>query len=108
MRACQVFHCKQISIAENSEEIKHLVLLQLVFCARHPDKSVRKLILISHPNHYGVGRIILKRSVGAQWISGRVLYSRPRGSGFEPYLHHCVVVHLSYLSTGSTQEDPPY
>ena len=28
---------------------------------------------------------------GAQWLSGRVLDSRPRGRGFEPYLHHCVV-----------------
>ena len=25
---------------------------------------------------------------GAQWLSGRVLYSRPRGRGFKP---HCVV-----------------
>ena len=28
---------------------------------------------------------------GAQWLSGRVLDSRPRGSGFEPHQHHCVV-----------------
>ena len=29
---------------------------------------------------------------GAQWLSGRVLDSRPRGRGFEPHLRHCVVV----------------
>ena len=29
---------------------------------------------------------------GAQWLSGRVLDSRLRGCGFEPYLRHCVVV----------------
>ena len=29
--------------------------------------------------------------VGAQWLSGRVLYSRPRGRGFEPHQRHCVV-----------------
>ena len=29
---------------------------------------------------------------GAQWLSGRVLDSRPKGSGFEPHRHHCVVV----------------
>ena len=29
---------------------------------------------------------------GAQWLSGRVLDSRPRGSGFEPHQRHCVVV----------------
>ena len=30
--------------------------------------------------------------VGAQWLSGRVLDSRPRGSGFEPHRRHSVVV----------------
>ena len=29
--------------------------------------------------------------LGAQWISGRVLDSRPRGRGFEPHRGHCVV-----------------
>ena len=29
---------------------------------------------------------------GAQWLSGRVLNSRPKGSGFEPHRRHCVVV----------------
>ena len=29
---------------------------------------------------------------GAQWLSGRVLDSRPRGCGFEPHWRHCVVV----------------
>ena len=29
---------------------------------------------------------------GAQWLSGRVLDSRPRGRGFEPNWRHCVVV----------------
>ena len=29
--------------------------------------------------------------MGAQWLSGRVLDSRPRGSGFEPHWRHCVV-----------------
>ena len=28
---------------------------------------------------------------GAQWFSGRVLDSRPRGRGFEPHRRHCVV-----------------
>ena len=31
-------------------------------------------------------------SSGAQWLSGRVLDSRPKGSGFEPHRRHCVVV----------------
>ena len=29
---------------------------------------------------------------GAQWLSGKVLDSRPRGRGFEPHQRHCVVV----------------
>ena len=29
---------------------------------------------------------------GAQWLSGRVLDSRPKGSGFEPHRRHSVVV----------------
>ena len=32
-------------------------------------------------------------SKGAQWLSGRVLDSRPRGRGFEPHRCYCVVVH---------------
>ena len=28
---------------------------------------------------------------GAQWLSGRVLDSRPRGRGFEPHKRHCLV-----------------
>ena len=30
--------------------------------------------------------------LGAQWLSGRVFDSRPRGRGFEPHRRHCVVV----------------
>ena len=29
---------------------------------------------------------------GAQWLSGRVLDSRPKGRGFEPHRRHCVVL----------------
>ena len=30
--------------------------------------------------------------MGAQWLSGRVFDSRPKGRGFEPHRRHCVVV----------------
>ena len=30
--------------------------------------------------------------MGAQWLSGRMLDSRPKGRGFEPHRRHCVVV----------------
>ena len=29
--------------------------------------------------------------LGAQWLNGRVLDSRPKGRGFEPQRRHCVV-----------------
>ena len=34
----------------------------------------------------------LTKVLGAQWLSGRVLDSRPRGRGFEPHRSHCLVV----------------
>ena len=33
----------------------------------------------------------LKKTKGAQWLSGRVLDLRPRGRGFEPHQRHWVV-----------------
>ena len=30
-------------------------------------------------------------NIGALWVSGRVLDSRPRGPGFEPHRRHCVM-----------------
>ena len=30
--------------------------------------------------------------LGAQWLRGRVLDSRPKGRGFEPHRRHCVVL----------------
>ena len=32
------------------------------------------------------------KGLGAQWLSGRVLDSRPKGRGFEPHRRICVVV----------------
>ena len=77
--------------------------------------SSDKQVLIG-PGH--VGRLRAKPYVtcllcglGAQWLSGRVLESRPKGPRFKPHRRHCVVTlsktHLFLLSTGSTQEDLP-
>ena len=41
-------------------------------------------------NYNGDGCFI--KFKGAQWLSGRVLDSRPKGRGFEPHWRHCVVV----------------
>ena len=32
----------------------------------------------------------LMSQLGAQWLNGRVLDSRPRGHGLEPHRSHCV------------------
>ena len=34
----------------------------------------------------------MKQIEGAQWLSGRVLDSRPKSRGFEPHQSHSVVV----------------
>ena len=34
---------------------------------------------------------LVPRLLGAQWLSGRVLDSKPRGIGFESHRRHCVV-----------------
>ena len=36
-------------------------------------------------------RCVTPAREGAQWLSGRVLDSRPKGRGFEPHRRHCVV-----------------
>ena len=35
--------------------------------------------------------MLLLSCEGVQWLSGRVLDSRPKGRGFEPHRRHCVV-----------------
>ena len=40
-------------------------------------------------HHY---HLVIKQNQGAQWLSGRVLDSRPRGRRFEPHRRQCVVV----------------
>ena len=42
---------------------------------------------------YNFGSVYIIYSMqGAQWLSGRVLDSRPKGSWFQPHRRHCVVV----------------
>ena len=75
--------------------------------------SIDKQILIG-PRHTGRLRAkpyvtCLLCGLGAHWLSGKVLESRPKGPRFKPHRRHCVVslskTHLILLSTGSTQED---
>ena len=49
---------------------------------------------INKPNdaHKHNQSIIHSNNQGAQWFSGSVLDSRPRGREFEPHRRHCVVI----------------
>ena len=40
---------------------------------------------------YFCAGLYTKLSLGAQWVSGRVLDWRPRGSGFEDHRRHCIM-----------------
>ena len=46
---------------------------------------------VTEPGH-GLHWFANKPNEGVQWLSGRVLDSRPKGRGFEPHRRHCVVV----------------
>ena len=82
------------------EEKKKLALLQ--------DQDLSQYAIKGSEQDWGTalaagkqGLVSVKRSVlyhrihagdkGAQWLSGRVLDSRPRGSGFKPHRRHCIV-----------------
>ena len=47
------------------------------------------------PHRLGIHDLLFEfeqeKIYGAQWLSGRVLDSRPKGRGFEPHRRHCVV-----------------
>ena len=64
--------------------------------------ETRRQVFLRRGPFYGHERLFM--GVGAQWISGIVLNSRPKGRGFELQRRHCVVslinAHLSLLSTG--------
>ena len=54
-----------------------------------------KLVMsaLKHMRHtYKTDKLTVHSRVGAQWFSGRVLGSRPRGRGFESHQRHFVVV----------------
>ena len=66
--------------SDGSEESAHMQLPLLV------DRVKRNTVFYSMLDHF-----IHEKKMGAQWLSGRVLDSRPKGRGFEPHRRHCVV-----------------
>ena len=55
-------------------------------CTKLPSYQMRQI-----PVHAKYLDLIHKIVWGAQWLSGRVLDSKPRGRGFESHWRHCVV-----------------
>ena len=45
-------------------------------------------------------------AVGAQWLSGRLLDSRPKGRGFEPHRRHCIVSLSKNINPGLVLVQP--
>ena len=64
----------------------HLGSLQY-FKAKSKKNSLKGLKI-----EFDIPKGFTKVFLGAQWLSGRVLDSRPKGRGFEPHRRHCVVV----------------
>ena len=89
------------SFCMSTGNAQHLMWLQLFEPLSEPSllafaKMTGLLIvyLFSYTSFYTSVRILYLFHLsfkGAQWRSGRVLDSRPKGRGFEPHRRHCVV-----------------
>ena len=53
------------------------------------DQTAQAGLSLSDRTYRIVGNLMSQ--LGAQWLNGRVLDSRPRGHGLEPHRSHCVV-----------------
>ena len=54
--------------------------------------SDSNLLIFHFSKKGGKDQETIQSSTVTQWLSGRVLDSRPKGHGFEPHWRHCVVV----------------
>ena len=53
------------------------------------DQTAQAGLSLSDRTYHIVGNLMSQ--LGAQWLNGRVLDSRPRGHRLEPHQSHCVV-----------------
>ena len=60
----------------------HISVLRCIKINAFVNNTATQIILIEHS---------IFIYLGAQWLSGGVLDSRPKGRGFEPHQRHCVV-----------------
>ena len=68
-------------------DIKYAWILNKKYVSRNYSIFLLGTLLVSW---WILSRIFIQVK-GAQWLSGRVLDSRPRGRGFEPHRRHCLV-----------------
>ena len=87
-RLGQVLHAK-FQTKEKTGQEKYKDYLQLSYPC-YDEKTSTFAFLLSNLGIY-IKLTVISWSQGAQWLSGRVLDSRPRGRGFEPHRRHCVV-----------------
>ena len=78
------------SVCKGYQQIKVINSSNLVIASFFSMK--RKTQIGYQQTTLGHKELTLSMLVGAQWLSGRVLDSRPRGRRLEPHRHHCVVV----------------
>ena len=71
-----LFRKKRLSQETENESVKHIGV-------EYVNKEAKNLASKD---------LTVKSARGAQWLSGRVLDSRPRGRGFKPHRRHCIVV----------------
>ena len=70
---------------EKSFKVLRKCYIRVSYNSENEDSGFGFLFLVINTVRYST----LK---GAQWLRGRVLDSRPRGRGFEPYWRDCIVV----------------
>ena len=81
----QHWHCSSLIRSQ-------IMFFHVFLCHRHAPLSSLARAFPAHIHVLTLNVPITTKVEGAQWLSGRVLDSRPKGRGFEPHRRHCVVV----------------
>ena len=96
-----LYHCHMCITQETKISLVHVhyssIPIPLACALLTYSYFTSKCALLKYPNNTGM--CITHFSLfpwhicitGAQWLSGRVLDSRPKGRGFEPHRRHCIV-----------------
>ena len=86
-----IFLCTRLNDTYETTQMHiHIKTFTVCLCDKYNFHELDRLFCsyTCHVAHSQNGRTY---GMGAQWLSGRVLDSRPKGRGFEPHRRHCVV-----------------